>query len=44
MEYAKKEIAVLEQAVADAAEEQIRELNELQLLLVGGGSGDVVFH
>jgi hypothetical protein len=30
--------------VDEVVEEQIAELNELQLALVGGGSGEVVFH
>ena len=36
------EVFVVEQTVADAREETIRELNELQLVLVGGGYGDTV--
>ena len=43
MEHAKTEIAAVEQTLEVAAAEQMRELNDLQLALVGGGAGDVVF-
>jgi hypothetical protein len=43
MEHAKMEIAILEKTVEDAAQQQLRELSELQLALIGGGGGDVVF-
>ncbi|HUQ99258.1 MAG TPA: hypothetical protein VM166_07385 [Gemmatimonadaceae bacterium] len=43
MEYAKTEITILEKTIEEAREEQIRELNDLQLALIGGGGGDVVF-
>ena len=43
MEHAKTEIAAVEQTVEIACAEQMRELNDLQLALVGGGAGDVVF-
>lgn len=43
MEHAKIEIAFVEKTVEEAAREQVRELNDLQLALVGGGGGDVVF-
>ena len=41
MENTKIEIARIEEVVKDVSEQQIRELNELQLALIGGGSGDV---
>lgn len=43
MEHATVELAFLEMAVEDAGQDKLRELNELQLALVGGGGGDVVF-
>jgi len=43
MEYAKKEIAILEQTICEVEVAQATELSDLQLLLVGGGAGDVVF-
>jgi len=43
MDYAKNEIAVVEKTVAEAAEAQVVELASLQLALVGGGCGEVVF-
>jgi len=43
MDFTKNEIAVVEQTVVDAADAQIRELADLQLALVGGGGGEVVF-
>jgi hypothetical protein len=43
MEFAKNEIVAIEEAVNQAAEQEVRELSELQLALVGGGCGDVVF-
>jgi hypothetical protein len=42
MDRASKEIAAVEKTVAEVAEAQINELNDLQLVLVGGGSADVV--
>jgi hypothetical protein len=36
------ELAAIEEAVLKATEAQICELNELQLVLVGGGYGDTV--
>lgn len=42
MEVNKVEVTVLELAVAEAAESQLRELHDLQLALVGGGIGEVV--
>ncbi len=43
MEFTKNEVAALEQAVSLAGELEVRELNELQLALVGGGCADVIF-
>ena len=43
MEHANIEIAFVEKTVEDAVRVQLRELNDLQLALVGGGGGDVVF-
>jgi len=43
MEFAKTEMTVVEVAVQEAARNELRELNDLQLALVGGGIGDVIF-
>ena len=43
MEYSKKEIEVLAAVVEKADETEVRELDQLQLAMVGGGSGDVSF-
>ena len=43
MEMSKVETDVLNNALSDVAQDHVRELNELQLALVGGGSGEVVF-
>ena len=43
MEHTKIEVAVIEKAVNEATDAQLRELNELQLAFVGGGSGEHVF-
>jgi hypothetical protein len=40
MEYTKSEINLVHEVMVEASEAQIRELNDLQLLLVGGGIGD----
>jgi hypothetical protein len=42
MERAQKEIAAIEQTLIDVAEAQIRELEDLQLAFVGGGSGETI--
>ena len=42
MEFNKAEVIVIEEAIQEAVSNDIRELNELQLALVGGGIGDVV--
>ena len=43
MEHTKIEVAVIEKAVIEATDAQLRELNELQLAFVGGGVGEIVF-
>ncbi len=42
MEFTKMEQAVVEKTAAEAAEMQIRDLNDLQLMLIGGGNGAVI--
>jgi hypothetical protein len=42
MEFTKIEMTVVEEAVQECISNDIRELNELQLALVGGGIGDVL--
>jgi len=42
MEHIKNEVAIIEKTVLEAAEKQLRELNDLQLAFVGGGIGDVI--
>jgi hypothetical protein len=44
VELNKIEVESIEKVVSEANEGQIRELSELQLVLIGGGIGDVVFH
>jgi len=43
MEFAKTELIAIEDAVNEAANTDIQALTDLQLTLVGGGVGDVVF-
>ncbi len=43
MEMSKVETEVLNSAISEVTQDQVRELSELQLALVGGGSGEVVF-
>jgi hypothetical protein len=43
MEFTKVEVTLIEQAVKENAEKEIRDLAELQLVLVGGGIGDIVW-
>jgi hypothetical protein len=43
MELTKIEVEIIEKVVTEANQSHVRELNELQLVLVGGGIGDVVF-
>ena len=42
MEFAKTELNMIEETVQAAASNDIRELNDLQLALIGGGIGDVI--
>jgi len=42
MDLNKKEVAALEKTVKEADESQVRELQDLQLALVGGGYGTVI--
>ena len=43
MDHATMEIAAIEETLKDVTEAQLRELNELQLALVGGGSADPIY-
>jgi hypothetical protein len=43
MEYTSLEIAHLDSTVNESVDAQLRELNDLQLAIVGGGAGEVVF-
>jgi hypothetical protein len=43
MEFNKIEVAVVESAINESDKKDIRDLNELQLCLIGGGIGDVVW-
>ena len=43
MEFNKIEVAVVESAINESDKKDIRDLNELQLSLIGGGIGDVVW-
>jgi hypothetical protein len=43
MEFAKTELTLVEEATREAVQNDVRELNDLQLALVGGGIGDVIF-
>jgi hypothetical protein len=43
MEFNKVEVAVVESAVIESIEKDIRELGELHLALIGGGIGDPVW-
>ena len=42
MEFAKSEMTVVQETIQDAAGKDIRELDDLQLALVGGGMVDWV--
>ena len=42
MEFAKTELNIIEETVQAAVNNDIRELNDLQLALIGGGIGDVI--
>ena len=41
MEQARIEMAVVEETIVAAAEAQARELSELEVVLVGGGVGEI---
>lgn len=43
MDRTTSEVAALEEAVKDAAERALRELNELQLAVSGAGAADPIF-
>jgi len=43
MEINKLEVTALQQVTEKASDDVVMELSELQLALVGGGGGDVVF-
>ena len=43
MEFTKMEATVVEQVLSEVAESDVRQLSELQLALIGGGIGDVVW-
>ena len=43
MEYRTEEVVAVEQVAKESAEPDIRLLSELQLALIGGGIGDVVW-
>ena len=44
MEFTKRETAAVAETIETAVQDQVVELEEMQLALVGGGAGDVVFH
>jgi hypothetical protein len=44
MDRANLELAAIEDAVAEAIDGQLSELNDLQLAFVGGGVGEVTAH
>jgi len=44
MEINKLEVTALQEVADKASDDVVVELGELQLALVGGGGGDVVFH
>ena len=43
MEIAKKEVEMIEALVNNIPEGQLKELNDLQLLMIGGGCADPIF-
>ena len=43
MEFTKKEVEIVGQAVTEAHAADIEQLNELQLTLIGGGMGEITF-
>jgi hypothetical protein len=42
MEFSVKETELIKNAAANAEEEQVLQLNELQLALIGGGCGETI--
>jgi hypothetical protein len=42
VDHTKIESTVVEQAIAEAREDQINELSDLQLALIGGGYGETI--
>jgi hypothetical protein len=42
MDLTKMEILAIEETVREAREEQVNDLTELQLALVGGGNGETI--
>jgi hypothetical protein len=42
MEFTKTEVNVLQECVNEISEKEIRDLNDLQLAMVGGGIGEVI--
>jgi hypothetical protein len=43
MEFRKEEVLAVEHATVEIEEKGVRTLNDLQLALIGGGIGDVVW-
>ncbi|MEO5692603.1 MAG: hypothetical protein ABIQ72_05725 [Usitatibacter sp.] len=43
MEFTNIEVSRVEELSHQAAEQQMHELNDLQLALIGGGGGEVIF-
>jgi hypothetical protein len=44
MEFSKIEVLELARTVADTADATLKQLDDLELALVGGGCGDVAWH
>ena len=44
MNHYKTEVAVIQEAVSEATDAQLRELSDLQLAIVGGGICDTIPH
>ena len=42
MELTKREVTLVAELVNEIAEKEVRDLNDLQLALVGGGIGEVI--
>ena len=42
MNHNDNEVAVIEKAVLEGSENQLRELNDLHLAIVGGGAGETI--